>query len=108
MSSIRKIALKRIKRLFELAKEMSHDDPELAQRYVNIARRIAMRARVRLPREYRRMICRKCKSFIIPFNKGGSSKSSDGWLPNYFVPIEYYIDWSTNAVKLHYIYKNEE
>jgi len=66
MSSIRKIALKRIKRLFELAKEMSHDDPELAQRYVNIARRIAMRARVRLPREYRRMICRKCKSFIIP------------------------------------------
>ena len=43
-----------------------------------------------------------CSDFIIPFNKGGSSDSSDGWLPNYYVPIEYYIDWSTEAVKNHY------
>jgi hypothetical protein len=41
-------------------------------------------------------------SFIIPFNKGGSSDSSDGWLPNYFVPIEYYIDWTIEAVNKHY------
>ncbi|MBN2571248.1 MAG: hypothetical protein JXA68_03910 [Ignavibacteriales bacterium] len=42
------------------------------------------------------------KDFIIPFNKGASSDSSDGWLPNYYVPIEYYIDWSTKAVDEHY------
>jgi hypothetical protein len=43
-----------------------------------------------------------CKEFIIPFNKGASSESSDGWLPNYYVPIEYYIDWSVDAVNKHY------
>lgn len=43
-----------------------------------------------------------CSDFIVPFNKGGSSDSSDGWLPNYFVPIEYYIDWSVEAVRNHY------
>ncbi|UJF29568.1 BREX-1 system adenine-specific DNA-methyltransferase PglX [Kaistella sp. 97-N-M2] len=40
--------------------------------------------------------------FVIPFNKGGSSDSGGGWLPNYFVPIEYYIDWSKKAVDEHY------
>jgi hypothetical protein len=39
---------------------------------------------------------------IIPFNKGGSSDVENGWLPNYYVPIEYYIDWSKKAVKKHY------
>ncbi|RLG89823.1 ribonuclease P [Candidatus Bathyarchaeota archaeon] len=62
----RKIALGRVQRLFELAKENMRVDPHLAQRYAAIARRIAMAARIRLPRSYRRMICRHCKSFIFP------------------------------------------
>lgn len=40
--------------------------------------------------------------FIIPFNKGGSSDSKNGWLPNYYVPIEYYINWNKDAVNDHY------
>jgi hypothetical protein len=40
--------------------------------------------------------------FIIPFNKGGSSSTKEDWLPNYFVNIEYYIDYSIAAVKKHY------
>jgi ribonuclease P protein subunit RPR2 len=66
MSETRQIALKRIRTLFELAKENVRSEPELAQRYAGIARRIAMRTRVRLPTEYRRLICRHCKSFIYP------------------------------------------
>jgi len=62
----KRIALRRIHRLFNLALEMIHEDPELAQRYVEIARRIAMRAQVRLPRQYRRLVCRHCKGFIVP------------------------------------------
>jgi hypothetical protein len=31
--------------------------------------------------------------YIIPYDKGGESDSSDGWLPNFFVPTEYYINW---------------
>ena len=62
----KKIALRRIRRLFNLAMDMVHTDPDLAQRYVEIARKIAMKARVRLPREYRRLVCRRCKRFILP------------------------------------------
>jgi ribonuclease P protein subunit RPR2 len=66
MNSTKHIALKRVHMLFGLAKEVIHEDPELAQRYVQIARKIAMRTQLRLPKEYRRLICRKCKSFILP------------------------------------------
>jgi len=62
----RQIALQRIHALFGLAKEKIREEPELAQRYVTIARKIAMRTKLRLPTEYRRMVCRHCKSFIYP------------------------------------------
>ena len=62
----RRIALERIHKLFKLARETIHKDKALAQRYVDIARRLAMAAKVRLPREYRRQVCRHCKSFILP------------------------------------------
>ena len=59
------IALQRIRTLFHLAKETIQEDPALAQRYVDIARKVAMAAKVRLPREYRQQVCRHCKSFIL-------------------------------------------
>ncbi|MEM1563533.1 MAG: ribonuclease P [Candidatus Bathyarchaeia archaeon] len=65
-NTTRYIARQRIQTLFRLAKEIYHDDPLLAQRYVDIARRVAMAAKIRLPKEYRRMVCRHCKSFILP------------------------------------------
>ncbi|MEM2320934.1 MAG: ribonuclease P [Candidatus Bathyarchaeia archaeon] len=65
-AKIREIALSRIERLFELAIKMLDNRPDLSQRYVEIARRISMRARVRIPREKRLLICRHCKRFIFP------------------------------------------
>ena len=64
--STKNIAMQRIQTLFQLAKQTYHEDPALAQRYVDLARKIAMAAKVRLPREYRRQVCRHCKSFILP------------------------------------------
>lgn len=66
MNETRQIALERIHTLFERAKKKIREEPELAQRYAQIARRIAMKTRVKLPLEYRRLICRHCKSFIYP------------------------------------------
>jgi ribonuclease P protein subunit RPR2 len=66
MSSTKQITLQRIHTLFSLAKEVIHENPELAQRYIQIARKIAMRTRMRLPKEYRSLVCRKCKRFILP------------------------------------------
>ncbi len=62
----RQIARQRIQTLFQLANEVSSKDPVLAQRYVHLARRIAMAAKIRLSREYRQHVCRHCKSFILP------------------------------------------
>ncbi|MEM3703453.1 MAG: ribonuclease P [Candidatus Bathyarchaeia archaeon] len=64
--AVKRIARQRIQKLFLLARKTYHEDPFLAQRYVDIARRIAMAAKIRLPTEYRRMICRHCKSFVLP------------------------------------------
>jgi type I restriction-modification system DNA methylase subunit len=36
--------------------------------------------------------------YIVPHDKGGESDTESGWLPNYWVPTDYYIDWSTEAI----------
>ncbi|MBE3128827.1 MAG: N-6 DNA methylase, partial [Actinobacteria bacterium] len=43
--------------------------------------------------------------YIIPYDKGGESDTSSGWLPNYYVPTNYYIDWSTESIKRMKTYK---
>lgn len=35
---------------------------------------------------------------FVPYDKGGASLSEEGWLPNYYVPTEYFIDWSEESV----------
>ncbi len=62
----KQIALQRIHILFRLARETIREDRGLAQRYVEIARRIAMRTKIRMPKEYRRQLCGHCKSFVLP------------------------------------------
>lgn len=62
----RKIALERISILFKMAREVFDNEAKLAQRYVSLARKIGMRYKVRIPIEFRRMICRRCKGFILP------------------------------------------
>lgn len=37
--------------------------------------------------------------YIIPYDKGGESDAEGGWMPNYYVPTNYFIDWSEWAVK---------
>jgi len=61
-----RIAMERIRILFELAEETFPSDSTLAQRYVDLARRIAMRTRLRLPRDLRRRVCRRCNAFLVP------------------------------------------
>jgi hypothetical protein len=36
---------------------------------------------------------------FVPFEKGGESKTEDGWLPNYYVPTRYYINWGNGALR---------
>ena len=87
--TVKKIAEKRMRRLFQLAEEeirsssqdlceVQKTDPihhtttrkeegiGYSNRYVTLARKIGMRYRVRIPEEYRIHLCRKCNSYLYP------------------------------------------
>jgi ribonuclease P protein subunit RPR2 len=65
-ADVRHIARQRVQTLFSLAFQIFEHDPALAQQYVDTARKISMAAKIRLPRRYRRQVCRHCKSLILP------------------------------------------
>lgn len=63
----RRIALERITALFRMAEsEATHERPERARRYVELARRIGMRYNVRIPASFRRSFCRACLAYLVP------------------------------------------
>lgn len=64
-ASTKVIAARAMKVLFRLAKE-HNENSELGRRYVELARRYGMRAKVRIPWEYRLILCRKCNRLMIP------------------------------------------
>ncbi len=63
---VKDIARQRIELLFEMANKIHKQYPDLAQRYVDLARKIGMRCRVKIPSWLKRRICKHCKSFLIP------------------------------------------
>ena len=60
------IARERIAELFVQAKSAFAKHPERSNRYVELARKIAMRQRVRIDREFRRQFCHHCSAFLFP------------------------------------------
>lgn len=62
----KQVAKERISVLFLLAREAFREHPERSNRYVSLARRIAMRQRVRIDREFRRQYCHHCYAFLVP------------------------------------------
>lgn len=61
---IRKVARERIAILFEKAEREFDENPELSKRYVSLARKIAMKANISLPRETKRKFCKKCLNYL--------------------------------------------
>ena len=72
------IARERIDRLHELASEAASDgDDERAREYVRLARRVAERNRLRLPRRFRRSTCDRCDRFLRP-GRNARTRLQDG------------------------------
>lgn len=65
-SAQRKIGLERIAKLLSAAEMEMSRRPERSLRYVHLARAIAMKCRLRMPRRWRRMICKGCDGLLIP------------------------------------------
>ncbi len=63
-AALRSIALERVKKLFEEAARTK--EQELANRYVELARKIGMRYKVRIPSELKRRFCKHCHSYLVP------------------------------------------
>ncbi|MFB6208394.1 MAG: ribonuclease P protein component 4 [Candidatus Nanohaloarchaea archaeon] len=62
-----KIAEERIERLFKLARRrMDEGEEELADRYVELARKIGMRHQLAIPGELQKQFCSGCKAFLVP------------------------------------------
>ncbi|HII72575.1 TPA: ribonuclease P [Candidatus Woesearchaeota archaeon] len=52
--------------LFESAKDVYKQDEALAQRYVTLARKVAMKFKISVPSEYKRLYCKHCYKFLVP------------------------------------------
>jgi ribonuclease P protein subunit RPR2 len=64
-SNAKQIARQRIQVLFQQAKKVYRDNPQLSSRYVETARKIAMAAKIRLPTMHRRQICKNCNMLLV-------------------------------------------
>jgi len=62
----RRIARERIKVLFKQAKEIFKEDSKLADRYVELSRKIAMKYKVRIRPELKRRFCKHCYKYLMP------------------------------------------
>ncbi|QKQ98560.1 ribonuclease P [Candidatus Nanohaloarchaea archaeon] len=60
------IAEERIERLFQLAEKRIGREDELADRYVELARKIGMKEEVSIPSDLRKKFCSNCYSYLKP------------------------------------------
>jgi ribonuclease P protein subunit RPR2 len=63
---IREIARERIIELFEQAELRFKKQPFLSDRYVEIARKISMKYKIRIPSELKKRFCKHCHKYIVP------------------------------------------
>ena len=64
-STAKQIAKQRVHILFQQAKNVYHDNPQLSSRYIATARKIAMAAKIPLPTVHKRQICKKCNTLLV-------------------------------------------
>jgi ribonuclease P protein subunit RPR2 len=64
-SDAKQIAKQRIQVLFQKAKSVYYDNPQLSSRYVATARKIAMAARIPFPTVYKRQVCKSCHVLLV-------------------------------------------
>jgi ribonuclease P protein subunit RPR2 len=62
----KQIADSRISFLFNRAHSIFLINKELANRYVALAKKYAARTKIKIPHEWKKRICHKCKSFLYP------------------------------------------
>ena len=85
-----KIAKSRIEQLFEQAKQAFNEDKKLANRYVELARKISMKYKVRIPSELKRKFCKNCYSYLVP-SKNCRVRVSQGKITYYCLECKHFM-----------------
>ncbi len=62
----KRIAKERIQILFDQADNIFKKNPSLANRYVTLARKLSMKAKVRIPSNLKRKFCKHCYKYLKP------------------------------------------
>ena len=62
----KKIALERIDILFKEAEKTAKKDINLANRYIELARKISMKTKTKIPSELKRKFCKYCRKYLVP------------------------------------------
>ncbi|OYT41612.1 ribonuclease P [Candidatus Pacearchaeota archaeon ex4484_26] len=73
-AKIKKLAERRIRKLFQLAKK---EEPALAKRYIRLAREIARKTQTKIPIQLKRSFCKKCN---LPFTKATKVRIKNGFI----------------------------
>ncbi|MCD4666827.1 ribonuclease P [archaeon] len=63
---LKKEALVKVRGLFNEADKQFSKDPKLSNKYVKLARQIAMKVNLRFPREIKRKFCKHCYFYLKP------------------------------------------
>src|SRR3989338_2224621 len=62
----KQIARERITELFKQAEIIFREYPHLSNRYVELARKIAMKYKVQIPRNLKKKFCKNCFRYLVP------------------------------------------
>ena len=65
-SKQKQIARERMEILFEEAKKAFRESPLLSNRYITLARKISMKLKVPIPKQYKKLFCKNCYKFLQP------------------------------------------
>jgi ribonuclease P protein subunit RPR2 len=65
-AAVASVARERIEILLDHAREMVDKNEGLSRRYVDLARRISERTKVRIPGELKRYLCKGCGIMLVP------------------------------------------
>ncbi len=63
---IKQIAKNRMVFLFNKAEEVFSQNKLLSQRYSYLAMKYSQRAKIKIPKKWKKRICHHCKSFLVP------------------------------------------
>ena len=84
------IAKERIEILFKQAKEVFKKDKKLANKYVKLARELAMKFKIRIPSRLKRRFCKHCYSYLVP-SVNARVRTRDGKVVYYCLECKRYM-----------------